>query len=414
MKQLLKYIYAFIPTSIRYGRVFRETYKFLKESQWWRREKLEDYQMQQLEKLLQHAYKNVPYYRMIFDERAIKLKDIQNFDDLRKLPYLTKDIIRENLPDLIARNFPKAKLWYVTTRGSTGIPMGLYWEKRITDQKEWAFVWRQWNWARFGFGEKRVTLRSNVINKFKKDEIQWWDYDPINNALILSSYDMKEKNLPKYVDAIKKFRPFAIQGYPSSLYILANFLRNSNLRIKNIECILTSSEMLYPYQREIIEEYLGAKVYDHYGNTERNALVMQCEKGSYHIISEYGIVELIGKDGKPITKEGEKGEILAAGFINYAMPFIRYRTDDLGVFSSEKCSCGRNYPLLKRVNGRLQDFIVTKTNGRISLTSLIFAQHFEAFPRIKELQIVQQEIGSIKIKIVKTPEFTKKMKMKFC
>ena len=139
IKQSAKYLYGVIPLSIRYGKVFRDTYKFLQESQWWSKEKLEEYQMQQLEKLLNHSYENVPYYRRLFEERGLKSKDIHNFDDLRKLSYLTKDIIKENLPDLIAQNYPKSKLWYVTTGGSTGLPLGLYWEKGIAYPKERAF-----------------------------------------------------------------------------------------------------------------------------------------------------------------------------------------------------------------------------------------------------------------------------------
>jgi phenylacetate-CoA ligase len=97
IKQGMKYIYGTIPARFRYSKDFWDTYNSLQESQWWSREKLEEYQMQQLSKLLNHAYENVPYYQKVFDERGLRPKDIQNFDDLRKLPYLTKEIIQENL-----------------------------------------------------------------------------------------------------------------------------------------------------------------------------------------------------------------------------------------------------------------------------------------------------------------------------
>ena len=83
------YAYGTIPPPIRYGRVFRETYAFLQESQWWSREQLEEYQLEQLSKLLHHAYGNVPYYRRVFDERGSKPRDIHDFKDLQQLPYLT-------------------------------------------------------------------------------------------------------------------------------------------------------------------------------------------------------------------------------------------------------------------------------------------------------------------------------------
>lgn len=406
LKQGLKYIYGTIPIPVRYGKVFRETYAFLEESQWWSKERLEEYQMQQLEKLLNHAYENVPYYRRVFEQKGLRSKDIQNSDNLRKLPYLTKDIIRENLPDLVARNYPKSKLHHVTTGGSTGVPMEMYWEKGVINPKEWAFVWRQWNWAGYKYGERRVIMRGNIINIYKDGIRQWWEYLPLDNALILSSYNMTEENLPKYVERINKFKPVVLQGYPSSLYIVANFLQNNNLRLKNIKNIFTSSETLYPHQKEIMEEYFDAKIWDLYGNTERNALVMQCEEKNYHIISEYGIMELIDSKGEKVNKEGELGEIIATGFNNHAMPFIRYKTGDFGVYTKKHCSCGRNYLLLQRIEGRVQDLIVTKDRRLITLTALIFAQHFNAFSRVREIQLIQEREGELFVRIVKNPQYS--------
>jgi phenylacetate-CoA ligase len=96
----------------------------LQESQWWSKEQLEEYQLQQLSKLLQHAYENVPYYRRVFDERGFKPKDIPDFTDLQMLPYLTKEDVRTNFNDLIARNIPKEQMDYGTTGGSTAVPLG--------------------------------------------------------------------------------------------------------------------------------------------------------------------------------------------------------------------------------------------------------------------------------------------------
>ena len=133
MQQGLKYVYAAIPFSTRYGKVFWETYNFLQESQWWSKEKLEEYQRRQLQRLLLHAYENVPHYQRVFNERGLKPTHIQNFDDLRKLPYLTRELIQEELPNLVAKNYPRLKLHYATTGGSTGTPLGFY-EERGTSQ----------------------------------------------------------------------------------------------------------------------------------------------------------------------------------------------------------------------------------------------------------------------------------------
>lgn len=123
VKQGLKYVYGTIPPSVRYGKVFWETYKFLQESQWWTREKLDKYQMQQLSKLLHHAYENVPYYRRVFDERGLKPKDIQDFDDLKKLPYLTKDDFKTHFNELVAQNINLKNLPISHTSDTSGKPL---------------------------------------------------------------------------------------------------------------------------------------------------------------------------------------------------------------------------------------------------------------------------------------------------
>lgn len=399
IKQGIKYIYGAIPARFRYSKVFWDTYNFLQESQWWSREKLEEYQMQQLSKLLHHAYENVPYYQRVFDERGLKPKDIQNFDDLKKLPYLTKEIIQENLSDMVARNYPESKLQYCTTGGSTGIPLGFYHEKGVSAAKEQAFMLTQWNRVGFKIGDRCVTLRGNVVQSASKGKL--WEYDPINKNLILSSYHMTDKTLPKYIAKIREFRPAFIQAYPSAITILAKFMRKNNIKpFFSVKAILCGSENLYSWQRELLEEVFQCRVYSWYGHAEICALGGECEKSTYyHIFHEYGFVELIGKEGNQITNENEMGEIVATGFNNYVCPLIRYRTMDLAVPTSAKCECERNYPLIERVEGRLQELIVTGTGRLISMTAI--NMHSDVFDNVKQFQFYQERRGDVVFNIVR-------------
>ena len=118
-----RFYYAAVPFSIRYGAGFRKTCRFIEGSQWWDRRRLEAYQLEQLGRLLEHAYRNVPYYQRVFDERRLKPKDIQTVHDLRRLPILTRDIVRENFNDLMARNTPASSTVKFSTSGSTGKPL---------------------------------------------------------------------------------------------------------------------------------------------------------------------------------------------------------------------------------------------------------------------------------------------------
>ena len=408
LKRGLKYVYGAIPVPIRYGKVFRETYAFLQKSQWWSKELLEEYQLEQLAKLLHHAYENVPYYRGVFDERGLKPKDIQDFKDLQMLPYLTKQIIQDNLEDLKARNYPSSKFLYVTTGGSTGIPMGFYHENHVSKAKEWAFMTTQWNRVGYKFGDKCIVLRGNVVESASKGK--FWEYDPINKSLVLSSYHLTDENMPKYIQKIREFKPDFIQAYPSAITILAKFMKENDVEpFPNVKAILCGSENLYPSQRKSLEDVFKCRIYSWYGHTEQAVLAGECEHSTcYHIFPEYGIVELMGDDGKIVKEEGGIGEIVGTGLNNFIFPFIRYKTMDLGVYTNKKCECGREYPLLKRVEGRLQDLIVAKDKRLITLTALIFAQHFNAFSKIKGMQIIQEREGEIIVNIVKTENYSNK------
>jgi len=401
-KQGLKHIYGAIPSHLRYGRVFRNTYYFLQESQWWSREKLEEHQMQQLSELLWRAYENVPYYRRIWNERGLRPKNIQDFDDLKKLPYLTKEIIRENLPDLVARNYPRSKLEYVVTGGSTGIPLGFYWERGVTKPKERAFIKMLWNRVGYSVGfritGRCVVLRGHTVQSASKGK--FWRYDPVNKYLILSSFHMTDNMLPKYIAKIREFSPDFIQAYPSVITVLASFMKKKDIEpFPTVKAILCTSENLYSWQRELLEEVMKCRVWSFYGHSERAALAGECEVNTcYHIQPEYGIVELINKDGHAVTNEDEPGEIVATGFNNSVCPFIRYRTQDLAVLSNVQCECGRDYPLLKAVEGRLQGFFVDKTG---SLITFMYADEplWNVKDKIDAYQYVQNEPGEVLLNI---------------
>jgi len=407
IKKPIKYVYGLIPYERRVGKVFWDTYNFLQESQWWSKEKIEEYQMRELEKLLKHAYENVPYYRRVFDERGLKPKDIQNIDDLKKLPYLTKEIIGNNLKDLVAQNYPRSKLQYVTTGGSTGIPMGFYQDKSTAGSIEWAFILTLWSRVGFKVGDKCVVLRGNVVKSANKGKL--WEYDPINKDLILSSYHMIDETLPKYIAKIREFKPNFIQAYPSAVTILARFMKNNKIEnFPSIKAILCGSENIYFWQRKLLEEVFQCRIYSWYGHAEECCLAGECEKSNYyHIFLEYGYTELTGEDGKQVNEENKLGEIVATGFNNYVYPFIRYRTMDMAIKGKNNCTqCGRQFQLLKKIEGRLQEMILTKTNRYISMTAI--NMHSDVFDNIKQFQFFQEEKGKVFFNIIRKNSYTEK------
>ncbi len=378
---------------------FLHTYSFLKESQWWKKEQLEEYQLQQLKKLLDHSYENVPYYTKLFDKLNLTPKDINSFEDLHKIPYLTKDIVRKNINDLKATNYPERKFENLSTGGSSGQPLQFYIEKGDWLPKMMAYTKIQSNWAGRSYFDKWVNIAGGE-NPF--------EYQLFGRTLALSSFYMNDKYFPSFIQKIRKFKPKHILSYPSAITNLAIYMKRNKIEsFSSIKSILCVSETLYEWQREIIEELFQCRVYNQYCLRESVALGISCENSNFfHMFPEFGITELIDQNGKQVKKEDEIGEIVGTSLLNYIFPFIRYKTGDLGVYTAIKCSCGRNYPRLKRIEGRLQEFVVSKSNQLISLTG-VYGLIAKVSPNVKECQFYQDKKGEIIIKIVKTDNYSK-------
>ncbi|WP_292522487.1 phenylacetate--CoA ligase family protein [Methanoculleus sp.] len=383
---------------------YRTTYTLLRRSRRWSREELAAYQAQALSRLLEHAYEHVPYYRRVFRERGLVPADIATPADLALLPFLTKEIIQANLPDLKARNYPESAFEYVTTGGSTGIPVGFYYEKGVSRAREWAFMKTQWDRVGYRFTDRCVVLRGYVVGSAKENV--YWKKTLLGRWLLMSSHHMTDETLPAYIDRIRKFRPRFIQAYPSMAVILARYMVEHDIKpFPTVKAVLCGSENLYPWQRSLITEAFGCRVFSWYGNSEQTVLAGECEESThYHIFPEYGIVELIGRDGRPVTTPGETGEVVTTGLINPIFPFIRYRTMDAAILGDGPCSCGRPYPLLDTVEGRLQEYIVTKDNRFISMTAV--NMHSGVFDNVAQFQFYQQQEGEVLMRIVKRPGYT--------
>lgn len=392
------------PILKNYG-TYRRTNLILKKSQFWNENQIKEFQSKQLTNLIHHVYKNVPYYRKIFDNQKLKPPDIKEVVDLRKIPFLTKKIIKDNINLFKAKNYPKNKFHYVSTGGNTGNTLRFYIEKDIWYAIDIAFSINAINRITSSNKGKYVFLRHHLIRSL--DGEKFWKYSLFGRWLILSSYHLSEKNLPKYVELIRKFKPKFFIGYPSSISLLVRYMVNKNLEpFEYIKTVICGGENLYDWQRNLIEKKFKCNILDIYGHAERTIFSATCGKSNYHhIYPEYGILELIGKNGKPVTKEGGIGELVGTGFHNKIFPFIRYRTGDLGILTLKKCPCGSNYPLLKEIKGRKQELIVSKSGSLLPITG-IFGLVGRRSNNVIESQFYQEKEGEIILKIIKGKEYS--------
>jgi len=400
IKSLMRETHSFIPFPYVDGFSFAFQYNRLLKSQWWNEEKLNKIQNNRLHSVLNHAYKNVPFYKQKFDEYGISPDDIKSKEDLRILPIIKKNDVRKNPEKMLAVNASKFRPFQFESGGTTGSPLKFYRDKNSKIIRDAAY-WRAKLWSDYNYGERWIVMRYALFQDSKK-EIPY-SFNIMGNMMLLSSFHLKIENIGRYLDIIQGFKPKAIFGFPSTLYVIAKYILNNNINLNlSLKTIFTSSETLFSSYREIIEEAFGCKIFDWYGSNEAIVSAGQCEYGGYHI-SEYGIIEIVDLKGR-VCNPGKKGKVVATSLYNYAMPFIRYELGDIACLSNKKCSCGRGLTLLESIQGRLDDVIITKDESLVGRLDEAF--HYSK--GIKESQILQNEIGKITVKIIKEDYFSEK------
>jgi phenylacetate-CoA ligase len=379
------------------GTKIQKYLKWLNKTQWWKREELEELQNKKLRALIRHAYENVPYYHNLFKEIGLMPDDIKSKEDLIKLPFLTKDIIRRNLPQLLAKNIPKSQFIEAHSSGSTGEPLKYYIDKESYSYG-WAQTFRCWSWVGYKLGEPYVKISLNPRTKLSK-KLQ----DYLMNCIYIYSSDVNEKTLKKQLQGMARAK--IIRGYASSMYILAKLIRNSGIRNVNLlkpNAIMTTGDTLFSHYRELIESTFDCKVFDGYGG-ESTSIAFECEEHEgYHLCDETVILEFMR--GEEPASTGELGEIVFTNLENYAMPFIRYKINDIGVKSDDCCSCGRGLSVMKSIEGRDTDIVVTPNGG--FLVVHFFTILFEHIEGVEQFQVIQDKIDRLRINIVKNEKFT--------
>ncbi len=374
----------------------------LNESQWWSADEITALQFKRLQALLSHAYQNIPYYSQKFKEARLELGDIKTLDDLPKLPILTKQDVRENLSDLVAKNFPRSNMIPYSTGGSTGEPLQFYVTEE-SKQRGGAASARANSWYGYELGDKVAYLWASPrdLSAHKGKGLANKISLLVFRRIYLDAFDMSEKKMEEFARKLGQFKPKAIIAYASAAYLFAKYLRYKGIKNIKPRAVITQAEKLLPQQRQLIEEVFDCEVFDFYGSREVSAMASECpQHKGYHISAENVVLEFV-KDNKTVSP-GETGKILITDLHNYAMPFIRYENGDLGVPSGEKCSCGRGLPLMHSVEGRITDTLVIG-NKFISSPSLTLI--FKDLP-IKQYQLVQETKNELTIKIVKADKYT--------
>ena len=337
---------------------------------------LNAYKGQQFLKIFRKAITKSKFYRKFYTEAGITLEDITSLEDIQKLPILTKEILRKNT-ELVPTQ-PSWLLVSANTNGTTGNPLRLYHSYKSI-KKEQAYVFINRKERGFTYGEPLVSLKGNLPKDMFKLKVH------LSNTLHLSSFNLKNSYTEDYYREISKFTPKAIEGFPSSLYNLCLLLKEKDLQL-HIPVAFTSSETLYDFQRELIEETLNTKVYDYYGTTERSISLMEkLDRQGYTENPGYSINEYY------INK------IITTSLIKEGFPLIRYEVNDRIRFGENSS----NPLFIQKIEGRTDDVVIAKDGSKIGRLDYLI----RGINNIQNAQVVQENIGELTINILASKAF---------
>ena len=385
------------------GRHIYSVMSQLDHNQWLSQAELLQLQHQKLYKMLTNAYQFVPYYQRIFDEVGFQPDQIlSDINHIRKLPILTKPIIQENFDDLLTTEATRrAELRRLSTSGSTGQPLTFMQDSNFRDYFT-AYLQYHLSWGGWQIGLPHAYMGGASFETADRSSLREQLMDWTWNRFSTNAYSLSNEKLLEFALQARQKRPILLYGYASSIFYFAKFVQENDFSDIKFKSIFSSAEVLYPDQRQLIEDVFEAKIFDRYATRELGEIGSQCpaQKG-LHLSLENVYVEVLDDEGNP-TQPGQPGNIIVTNLTNYGMPFIRYNLADVVAWHpDDHCPCGRNHPMLSVVEGRHNDMFKTR-DGRIvwgGITNPLWD-----IEGIKQFQFVQKSYDLVVVRVVKEGE----------
>lgn len=330
--------------------------------------------------VLVHALEHVPYYRRTVKLSALDAGHAPLPDVLAAFPCLEKEEVMSQQRDFLDERLDPSKLMYATSGGSSGQGIGMWRSKRLADIEK-AFFMHEWGRLGFSFDKSRILRIGADARRLAHEE----PVRVVGNRLMLSPYHVHKQHKAAIVDAIHRFRPEFVHGYPSSVTALAELLQPGELGVQ-LKAVLLASEPATKAQLASIRRLFRCPVSLNYGLSERtNLAFLNVDDGG---TSDYQFQPLYGWNENLV--EGERAEIVGTSLWNDVMPLIRYRTGDYGRIDADGRCPG--------IDGRGQEFLVDRAGKRLPGLSIVIDEVTWDFVRL--YQIRQARAGEITLAVV--------------
>ncbi|OEY68113.1 phenylacetate--CoA ligase family protein [Marinobacter sp. X15-166B] len=377
-------------------------WKQLEAQQWWTREQLENLQNERLKCILTHAYHNSDYYKQLCDDQGVNPAQEFSLDIFSRIPVTTKLDIRNKNTAFISKGADRGQLVTAKTGGSTGVSLELHFDRHCQQKRNAAQLMAD-RWAGWDLGVKRAAVWGNPVHPVTiKQKIR---HHLMDRIIYLDTMNLNDASMGDFVDRWQVEKPGVIFGHAHSIFIFARYLIKEGITNIRPRGVIATSMMLLDHERAIIEQAFGRKVTNRYGCEEVGLIASECnEHNGMHLNLPHVYVEFLDANDQPV-QEGEPGKIVVTDLNNYAMPLIRYRVEDVGVYTERACPCGRGFPLLERLEGRLADFLKLPDGGEVAGISLV-ERTLTNVPGIEQMQLIQESTNLIVVNRVKGRDYT--------
>ena len=351
-----------------------------------------------LQSMVAYAAARVPFYRDRFHEVGFAPEELRSPADLARLPILTKQDIRDHGSRLQSEDFTEAQLVTKRTSGSTGISLYVKADANCMDVRRGITLYRD-RWTGWDMGEPRAMVwgnppaRPGLRGRLRRSLLE--------REFYLDTLRMNEAAMDAFAQEVLRRRPTLFYGHAHSLYLFARFWRGRGLPLYSPRGIISTAMVLHPHERQEIESVFQSRVFDRYGCEEVSLIASECENHEgLHLNTDGVWVEMQRDPGHP----GLPGRLIVTDLLNRGMPLLRYEVGDRAELGETPCGCGRPYPLLRHVSGRIADYLVTPNGDYVSGISL--TENFATLiPGVKQVQVVQDRRDHILVRLVPDPRF---------
>lgn len=383
-------------SSVRYSKEYDAALKEFNLRDYSNFEELKEYQNSRVRELVKFAFENSLFYREFYKD--IDIDSINTVEDLKKLPVLEKELVRENIDAFYTVLPQDAEV--SNTSGTTGKSIKFYYTKKDIQRRmayldhfkmQHGFVHRKMKKASF--------TSAKVIPPNQKSKIYWRDNLSVRQR-IYSGFHCKGEATKYFVDNLNKYKPHSIDGYPSALYEMAKYIVNNDIKIKFTPiAIFPTAEPLLPHYKELIERAFGCPVRDQYASSEGAPFITECKCGKLHYCMDTGVIEF-----------DQDGEMLVTCFETHGSPLIRYKIGDKAFLSADtKCECGCAMPTVDRIEGRTLDFVYTYDRQKVTAVYLSLVSG-DFLNSMRAMQFVQNDFTSIDVYIETDDAYTEDMR----